>query len=480
MSISSNQVKKSVFSELLPTEIELSQSLDWLITLRWLAVLGALGAVFVPPLFLGIHFNVKPLLLIIGIIAGYNTIFFIYQRISKHSLEEVPGRISVSRMASLQITLDLIALMAMLHFSGGIENPFIFYFIFHMIIASILLPRRIAINAALFVIFLFCSMGYLEYRSILPHYPLINFASNGLWQDEYYLLGITFVFTTTVLIAVLMASHITERLRLRSRQIIEARDSLKEKSEQLEEAFNELKKTHEEKSIFMRVTAHELRSPLSTIQTNLKIILDGYVSKVDPEQREILARLEQRVMNLIEVVGDLLKLSQFESVREKLEVEDLDINQSLDEIVGRLEIRAKSKKIRITVEKNKTPLILHSNRDNMRQLFTNLIVNAIKYTPIGGKVNICLWENNKNIHGQVSDTGIGIPAESIDKIFNEFYRTEQVKSADIQGTGLGLAIVRRIIEAHNGRITVESSLGHGTKFMFSLPLKNNIIKNKTN
>ena len=191
---------------------EFIHSMYWFIRLRWLAIAGVMLAVSTATKILNISLPIFPLYITVSILAIYNLLFSIYlARMYKRPLADFPQKVNI--ITNMQISLDLVCLVGLIHFSGGIENPFIFYFIFHMIIASIILSSRAAFLQATFVILLFCSSVILEYFGILNHYCLLNFIIADQHKNLIYISEVLFVFTSSIYIAVYMATSITKKLR---------------------------------------------------------------------------------------------------------------------------------------------------------------------------------------------------------------------------------------------------------------------------
>jgi two-component system phosphate regulon sensor histidine kinase PhoR len=170
----------------------------------------------------------------------------------------------------------------------------------------------------------------------------------------------------------------------------------------------------------------------------------------------------------LELVDDLLKLAAVKSEQEMKRREVLSLADPLEKVFPLLKTQADEKGLTLTLEVRQHPLV-RADREQMGQLWTNLISNAIKYTPPGGRVRVVLEEEERWAVGMVEDTGIGIAPEDKTRIFEEFYRTRQAKEMEPRGTGLGLPLVKRIVEGHGGSIEVQSALGQGSRFVFHLP-----------
>ena len=231
-----------------------------------------------------------------------------------------------------------------------------------------------------------------------------------------------------------------------------------------------LKELDEMKSNFVHHVSHELRAPLSAIKQQHSVILDGLAGELADKQRELLNRAQHKIQGLLDMINDLLDVAKIESghgVQQQVPVNLVDILQQTITLM-----RAKAEEQGVTLELEvpaKLPLIQADVRA-MDEVFTNLISNAINYSPNGGEVAIAAFPHGEYLEVRVSDTGVGIAAEEIPKIFDKFYRVKHPQTRQVIGTGLGLSIVLGIIEAHRGSVEVESEPGVGTTFRVLLPV----------
>ena len=253
------------------------------------------------------------------------------------------------------------------------------------------------------------------------------------------------------------------RLTLESQRV----QALEAEAEELTKAKEELERLDKMKSAFMLTVAHELRAPVAAIQGYLRLILDGYA---DPtKQHEMLARSDQRASELLALIEDLLSLARVKDAAPMDKRALVPVRPVMDEVVELLKVEAQKKSIALTVQADGEPVVF-ANRDHVRQIWTNLISNAIRYTPNGGKAMVSMNMRDQAVAGAVEDTGIGISPEDLPKLFDEFFRTPKAKEMVTGGTGLGLAIVKRIVETYGGTIRAESEVGKGSRFEFTLPL----------
>ena len=234
-----------------------------------------------------------------------------------------------------------------------------------------------------------------------------------------------------------------------------------------------LKKMDKMKSDFVSMVSHEIRSPMNSIMAQLKVILDGLAGDVTDKQKEILERACQRIHSLTCLVSELLDLARIESGLISQEKQSVDMGQILKDQVLLHSETAKAKQIELALEMAQDLPRILASRQSMEEIISNLVTNAIKYTPEGGKVAVCACVENEYIKIDVSDTGFGIPIEELDNIFTRFYRVKNQQTRNIIGTGLGLSIVKSLVQAHYGSISVKSRPGAGSIFTVRLPLAHN-------
>lgn len=201
----------------------------------------------------------------------------------------------------------------------------------------------------------------------------------------------------------------------------------------------------------------------------MDVILTGAAGD-DPQQfRHMLERSKARSMALLNLIDDLLDVSSIEAGRIARRIERIQIPNLLLDVVEIVRPKAESRDISFVEDLPGDLAAVRADREDMVRLFTNLLTNAIKYNREGGKIHLAAGVEGHYLRVDVADTGIGIPAECIPRIFDEFYRVKIPETRQITGTGLGLSIVKRILEAHHGRIEVRSELGKGSTFSVFLP-----------
>jgi PAS domain S-box-containing protein len=224
------------------------------------------------------------------------------------------------------------------------------------------------------------------------------------------------------------------------------------------------------KDEFIALVSHELRTPLTSIRGYTELLLDGDAGELTDEQRGFLGVVERNSHRLLHLVGDLLFLAQVEAGKLVLDVGALDLGAVASESVETARPQAEVKGVTITLATGPVPLIA-GDRARIAQLLDNLVSNAVKFTPERGRVDVRVQAVDDQAVVEVRDSGMGIPADEQDFLFERFFRTSTATEQAIQGTGLGLAISKAIVEAHAGRITVASEEGAGTTFRVSLPIQ---------
>lgn len=455
-------------SELLmvPAHRELNERIHWLIRLRWLAVVGALLTIAGANVLLPNILPIGALVSIALVMAVYNLFFYLEARKLDRYEFETRYRQSLI-MAHAQIILDLISLTLLLHFSGGLENPFMFFYVLHMITASILLSRRASFLYAGLATVLFCGMLILEARGIIPHYNLKGYRAPSRYAEPIHVFSVSFALTSTLFFTTYFASSIMTRLRIKAKKLLEANQACESQVQKLAELNEKLKKADEMRTQFTLLVTHELRAPVAAIHSYLKLILDGYVP---PErQREILERSERRAREQLDLIADLLELGRIQQKAAAEKTEPVQIDEVLRSVSDLMCTHAEEKGLTLHIKIDPHIPPVKATQDHIRQVWMNLLSNAIKYTKPGGTVTASVTQNPNYVVGSVEDTGIGIAPEYQAKIFEEFFRTKEAKAMERQGTGLGLSIVKGIVEVYGGRIWVESEVGKGSKFTFILP-----------
>jgi signal transduction histidine kinase len=239
---------------------------------------------------------------------------------------------------------------------------------------------------------------------------------------------------------------------------------------ELELARAELLKLDEVKSQLMLKVAHELRAPAAAVQSYVNLMLGGYIS--EDERASTLTRIQARLQEMLDMTSDLLELAQLKQARD-LPLADAvpqDMAAILEEVCDLMGQQAREKGLDFGTDVQDRPVVI-ADREHLWHIWTNLISNAIKYTPGGGQVSVRLQADERSLTGTVEDSGIGITEKDMSHVFQDFFRTDEAKASGEIGTGLGLSIVKQIVESYGGSIQVTSEPGRGSRFSFTLPLE---------
>jgi signal transduction histidine kinase len=454
-----------------PEEQTLVMRLKVFNNMRWLAIIGVIIVTVVARYGFHIGFTTWPVYIVCAFMALYNLILTQQVRGLKNL---PPQRVipRVRRYTYIHILLDMFALIVILHFTGGIENPFMFFFVFHIVLASIGLNYRIVYLLSTVAIAFVALMAGLEYAGWIPHNNLQGFVSPTLYQQGSYIAARLITLALLLYCITYVTTAIAGELRKRQRQVVALGERLlAEKTGELERASSEIGKLREEREKFLRfigIAAHDLKAPLTAIQGFLWVILGGFAGQIPEKQKNMLERSSHRISELLALISDLLDIPRIETGQIVQEMKEISLLPVIKDSIDGQRNLAEEKGVGIKVELPEVLPPIRGSAPRLQQVITNLVNNAIRYTP-GGDVTVRVREQSNDLLIEVMDTGIGIPYEDMPHLFEDFFRASNV---EIKGTGLGLSIARRIVEAHGGKIWAESpcpETNKGCKFSCTLP-----------
>ncbi|MFH1052344.1 MAG: HAMP domain-containing sensor histidine kinase [bacterium] len=447
--------------------VEIRKRNRWLIMLRYGAV-GMLcslilGIIVLKTTFSLYNFNeILPLVIIAISILVYNLLFHYYwhydreKRIRKYKIHGL-------RFSLTQICTDLLALMLFIYYTGGVESPIYVFFIFHVIIGSLFLPGRIISLIITLTLIGTCGASFLEYYNIIPHHHISGWLGLELYQNLFYIIVHFLFFGIALYLSIYLANSIARQLYRRSKD--------------LTIAYEELENAEKTKSKYVMSVVHDLKTPIAAVATYLNMILDRTLGEVKEELLNPLERSKYRLDRAIETIDNILRISQIKLSSTPEELTDVDIGEIFRDIYKDVNVLLEAKNLEYKlIDESDDGLIIQGEPALLKLAFSNLVSNACKYTRNNGRIEVKLSFTGKNATVNIADSGIGIPDDAKDKIFQEFYRTPLSKKAGFEGTGLGMSIVKYIIEKHHGSIEVKSpsDLGDnqenpGTEFVVSIP-----------
>lgn len=310
-----------------------------------------------------------------------------------------------------------------------------------------------------------------------------------LWSPSYRLEGVAKFLTAIVsafsaiaiwpLIPKALALPSPSQLRNANLEMTREMNERKKVENELRTSYKNLEATkllqeqaNRAKTQFLSNMSHELRTPLNVIIGYTDLLSEQLPGKLNEKQLKFISEISSSGKFLLSLINDLLDMSKIDAGAMELEMEDVSIDELINGIVSTMSRQFVKKKITVkTIIEPKLPVVTADLR-KCKQILMNLLTNAVKFTPKDGRVEICaVSDGDSRVRIEVRDTGSGIAEDKIDKIFSEFYQAEHVIDEQLGGTGIGLAITRRLVELHDGEIGVESKLGKGSTFWFTLPLK---------
>ncbi|MBI5400483.1 PAS domain-containing protein [Candidatus Saganbacteria bacterium] len=235
--------------------------------------------------------------------------------------------------------------------------------------------------------------------------------------------------------------------------------------------ITELKKLENYRTEFIANVSHELKTPLTAIRSFVETLLGGAIND-QKHNRDFLRKIDKHAGNLSALIDDILTLSRLETKRERIPFSPVDLKQILRRAIETVQEKAHKKNVRIEKMCRGENFTILGIEDHLYHAFLNLLDNALNYTDAGGKISINCEFLSDAVKITISDTGIGISAEHLPRLFERFYRVDKARARDLGGTGLGLAIVKHVMNLHNGSVAVTSTPGRGSEFTLDFPLAN--------
>lgn len=442
---------------------ELFGRLVWFVRLRWVAVAGLATASVVGP-FLNLP-DVWPSLLIVAVFVAVLNVIFIKHLGFRRRIERPYEHLRAC--AIRQIIVDLAALVVTAHFTGGLQSPMLLFFAFHMAIGTIVLPTRVmyvvaaCTSAAMLMVYALEEHGFLAFHPLDP--------TRGMCGPACRFNMAAFIFALIGIVA--LTDSVTSRFKKRNIKLWETSEELRQSTGELQRTLEQVETVEERKSHYMRISAHQLRSPLATVKTSLQVMTEGYVDPGTDRGKKLLDGALERVDDLLENVNGLLDLARIREGQARAPwSRDVNLNQLLADLFDALEPLARDRNVKVFSDFQGIVVLKWGIPPDLVYAFENLLENAMKYSHDGGEVVMRLKARGGRAIVEVEDQGIGIPNEFVGEVLNEFVRAPNAKKHAPQGSGLGLAIAREAIEAHGGTLELRSREGEGTVATATFPL----------
>lgn len=371
----------------------------WLIRLRWIAVVVlVLGTFFLHDV-LGIAVEATKLYAVAVLLAAYNGVLLLLLNRFADKADGTTGGI-VGKVIKFQIYADLPVLTVLLHYSGGIENPFVFFFIINIIVAIFFLSIWESYLQATLAVLLLGVMILLEYLEVIPHHCLEGYIKDCSYRDNGYVLGTYLVFAVVLYIIVYITGYIFSSVK------------------ETEKTNARLLEKDRIKDEYVAHLTHDIRGHLATIQSCLSVVLTG---TLDKQSSEFTGRAFRRTKKLTDFAKTFMTLTKIR-LNGKADMSEVSLKRTVNRVVDALRSGAEEKSIKLICHISDTVENIHGVELYIEEMLTTLLLNAIKYTPENGDITVRLASELDSVRLQISDTGIGIPAAEQAKIFDEFYR----------------------------------------------------------
>ncbi|MBU0558884.1 MAG: HAMP domain-containing histidine kinase [Bacteroidetes bacterium] len=420
----------------------------WFIKLRYTAVLVLIGFVFAGQYLMDFYFTdqqVNALLMIALSILIYNSLIHaIRLKIGCN-----PDSFNCMHLSLIQMLLDLTALMLLVYYTGTIFSPLNVFFIFHMVIGSLILPNYLVYVICGLIISIYSSLIYYQYIGALESHYISGLYLSPIAHNLNYNIVFVLVFSFLMLMTVILANRIAGNLLKREGQLREMLDKLDEQER--------TKQKH------IMGIVHEIKSPITAAESLVDLILQNYLGPISEPVETKLLRVRTRLDDSLYLINNILKISKLRLLNESF-TNDVDINTIIRKLIDDNIESANKKRIKINfLQQNVENTIVEGEASLLELALSNVLGNSIKYTETGGRIDIKLAIDQKYLSVSVVDDGIGIPEKEVSSIYKQFFRASNTRRYEAEGSGLGLSLVKEIIQHHNGIINVKSPSGIGAK-----------------
>ncbi len=418
------------------------------LSLALYTVFIGLDAVYTPQFFLTFLF------LRLAVMAAVGVILVVLRKASTSR--------SVMDLALTLALIDAAGIAVMIYLMGGFLTSY--YQGLNIIVMGMIVLIPLAFR---YTIYLFVSVWFMYVLPSLARFFLGQRATvvDGVTIATWRFVVNNLTFLTSIIVVGAIGSKVMENIRRRE---LRSRLQLEETTAQLKESNTKLKSLDELKTQFFANVNHELRTPLTLMLAPLKAILEGRMGALSPTLQDTLETMQRNGYKLLKLINNLLDLGKAEAGKMRLKVRVLDLVEFIPPLLSSVKPLADQKQLRLYFQHPPHPVELTLDPDQFEKVVLNLLSNALKFTPKGGKITIYIEDKDPTTTLTVEDTGIGIPADMLETIFDRFSQVDGSKSRAQEGTGIGLALAREIVLVHQGRIHAESELGRGSRFIVEL------------
>jgi signal transduction histidine kinase len=407
----------------------------------------ALTACFAILLWIGIATDTVPWHSLFGALLAAklltNTLAFLGLRFDRFALE----------LGGLNVVMDVVVMTGAIWATGDIASPIVAIYTIEVTVLALLTNATCTVLISIVAIALFITMGLLTTHGILPSFP-----TPAEWSgrtERYFALACAFtIFVVTA--PTLYTTGLLRRLRDRER-------ALEAKTVALVDAGKQ-------KAQFMANITHELRTPLQGIMGLSDLVAKGVYGPPSDRQRQAMADIKTSAKRLHVLIDDLLQLATHDAGKLDLKLEPVALGELVTSTAASAQWLLGGKQLTVTVDVAPDIPTIRTDRTKVTQILINLLSNAIKFTPDGGSITLHALAHAEGVELAVADTGVGIPAEALARIFDEFYQVDGSPVREYGGVGLGLALVKRLAELLGGSVAVESQVERGSRFSVRLPL----------